>query len=176
MDKWDLVPTEDDVFAIAEVAEQIESIARGLRSALALPDSSTLIWELQENSQSVGRSGVQVRTGHDFFEKFFNSCGGYRAMFRRGRRIGSAANAALIDTLVSVLSSRLPESVETVLVRKVGDTLQLAGRECVDRSKFLRSLDPSLAKVWYATAEITWGDIRQLSFGSPKARSMLGRP
>jgi hypothetical protein len=165
MDKWLITSTRDDAFGIAAVAAQIASLVSGLRSALELADSSVLVWELHDNSQSVGRAAIQVRVGHDFFEQFFNSCDGYRAMFRRGRRIGSAANAALIDMFLSVLSHRLPVSVETVLVRKVGDTLQLAGRKTIDRSTFLRSLDPSLAKVWYATAEIGFENIRPVSFG-----------
>lgn len=174
MDTWHIVSTGDDAFGIAEVAEQIQSLVSGLRSALEQPDGSVLVWELQENSQSVGRASVQVCAGLNFFELFFNSCDGYRGMFRRGRRIGSAANAALIDAVVSVLSHRLPESVETVLIKKIGDTLQLAGRETIDRSQFLRSLDPSLAKVWYATAEISFANIRPLSFGLSEGKIDVG--
>jgi hypothetical protein len=165
MDTWDITPTTNDVFGIAEAAAEISALASGLRSALELADSSVFVWELREDSQSVGRAVVQVRVRLEFFEEFFNSSRGYRAMFRRGRRIGSAANAALIDTILLTLGHRLPESVDALLVTKIENALQIAGRTTVDRSKFLRSLDPSLAKVWYATAEISSQNIRWLSSG-----------
>jgi hypothetical protein len=174
MDTWHITPITDDVFGIAEAAEAIGALVSGLRSALELADSSVLVWELRENSQTVGRAAVQVGVGLDFFEQFFNSSRGYRALFRRGRRIGSAANAALIDTILLTLARRLPESVNALLVTKIGDALQIAGRTTVDRSKFLRSLDPSLAKVWYATAEISSENIRWLSSGVSESKIDVG--
>ena len=60
------------------------------------------------------------------------------------------------------------------MVRKVGDTLELAGSRSIDQSTFLRSLDPSLAKVWYATSEISLKSIRQLSFGLSEAKIDVG--
>jgi hypothetical protein len=174
MDTWHIATTRDDAFGIAAAAQEIASLASGLHSALELAGRRVPVRELCDNSQSVGRAVVQTRVRPEFFEQFFNSCRGYRAMFRRGRRIGGAANAALIDIVLSHLSHHLPESVETLLVRKVGDTLQLAGRATIDRSTFLRSLDPSLAKVWYATEEISSKDIRWLSSGLSESKIDVG--
>jgi hypothetical protein len=110
----------------------------------------------------------------ELFERFFNSPQGYRAMFRRGRRIGSAANAPLIDGLVSVLGKTMPESIDAVLVKQVEDVLNITGRQDIPRSTFLRSLDPSLAKVWYATQEISSENIRWLSSGISGSKIDVG--
>ena len=165
MDTWHITANRDEVFGIADVAEEISSLATELRSALEMGNRSAPVWELWDQSPSVGRAVIQVPVAPEFFERFFNSPNGYRAMFRRGRRTGGAANAALIDMVISVLSGTLPKSIDALLVRKVGDTLQLAGRQNILRSIFLRSLDPSLAKIWYATQEISSENIRWLSSG-----------
>ncbi|MEW6690201.1 MAG: hypothetical protein AB1452_14045 [Pseudomonadota bacterium] len=165
MDTWNIAAARDDALGIADVVEEISSLATELISALEIGNRSVPVWELWHESPSVGRATVQIPVTVEFFERFFNSPNGYRAMFRRGRRVGSAANAALIDPLVSLLGRTLPESIDAVLVKKVGDVLNIAGRQGISRSTFLRSLDPSLAKVWYATQEISSESIRWLSSG-----------
>jgi hypothetical protein len=174
VDTWHIETTRDDVFGIARVAEEISSLVTQLRSALEVVERRTIVWELWDTSQSVGRAVVQLRVDADIFEQFFNSSDGYRAMFRRGRRIGSAANATLIDVAISVLGGTLPESIDALLVRKTGDSLQLAGRQHIVRPTFLRSLDPSLAKVWYATEEISSKEIRWLSSGVSNGKIDVG--
>lgn len=174
METWEIATTRDDTFGIAEVSDEIASLVSGLRSALQQTDRSVPVWELRESSQSVGRAVVQTRVDPDFFEQFFNSSVGYRAMFRRGRRIGSAANAGLIDVVLSTLRQYLPESVEALLVRKIADALQPGGRTTIDRPTFLRSLDPSLAKVWFATEEISSKGIRWLSSGVSDSKIDVG--
>lgn len=174
MDTWHIAVTRDDAFGIADVAEEISSLATELRSALEIGNRSVPVWELWDDSPSVGRATVQVPVAPELFEQFFNSPKGYRAMFRLGRRIGSAANAALIDIVISVLSRTLPESIDALLVKKVGDTLHLAGRQIILRSTFLRSLDPSLAKVWYASQEISSENIRWLSSGVSDSKIDVG--
>jgi hypothetical protein len=173
MDTWHIAETRDDAFGIAAVAEEISSLTTELGSALET-NRSVLVWELWDESQSVGRAALQVPVAVELFERFFNSPKGYRAMFRRGRRVGSAANAALIGGVVSVLGRTLPESIDAVLVKKVGDLLHLAGRQDVPRSTFLRSLDPSLAKIWYATQEISSENIRWLSSGVSGSKIDVG--
>jgi hypothetical protein len=174
MNKWHIASSRDDAFGIAEAAKQIAMLVGQLHSALGTLGSAVLVWELEENSRSVGRAAIQAHVDHDFFEQFFNSSDGYRAMFRRGRRIGCAVNAALIDLVASVLRHNLPESVASMLVEKTGDTLRVVGRKAIERRVFLRSLDPSLAKIWFATAELSFEGPRQLSFGVGDATIDVG--
>jgi hypothetical protein len=174
MDTWQIAATRDDAFGIADVAQEISSLADGLRAALEKRNWSAPVWELWDESPSVGRAAIQVPVIEEIFEWFFNSPEGYRAMFRRGRRVGGAANAALIDVVVSILAKTVTESIDALLVKKVGDTLHLAGRQEISRSTFLRSLDPSLAKVWYATQEISPEGIRWLSSGVSGSKIDVG--
>ena len=174
MDTWHITATFDDAFGIARVAEEISSLATELASVLEMGNQSVLFWELLDESPSVGRAALQIPVGVELFERFFNSANGYRAMFRRGRRVGSATNAALIDGLITVLGRALPESVDAILVKKMGELLHLAGRQNVSRSTFLRSLDPCLAKIWYATQEISSENIRWLSSGVSGSKIDVG--
>lgn len=174
MDTWHIATSQGDPFGITDAADGIALLGADLRSALESVNRIAPIWELWDDSQSVGRAVVQVPVGTELFEKFFNSSNGYRAMFRRGRRIGSATNAGLIDVVRSLLSSHLPKSIGAILVRKVRDGLQLAGHQNMPLSTFLRSLDPSLAKVWYATEEITSESIRWLSSGVSDSKIDVG--
>jgi hypothetical protein len=174
MDTWHIVTTRDDAFGIADVAEEISSLATALRSALETSDKSIPVWELWSDSSSVGRATIQVPVSSPLFDQFFNSSKGYRAMFRLGRRVGSAANAVLIDMVISFLSGTLPESIDVLVVKKAGNALHLAGRQNILRSVFLRSLDPSLAKVWYASQEISADNIRWLSSGVSDTKIDVG--
>lgn len=164
MDTWNITETNDEAFALADCAKDISSLATGLASAME-SDQTVLVWELCHEFPSAGRAVVQIPVTHDFFERFFNTSVGYRAMFRRGRRIGYATNAAIINRLVSLFERTQPESIDVILVIKSGDTLSVAGRISILRSVFIRSLDPSLAKVWYATQKISFEQISWLSSG-----------
>ena len=135
------------------------------RVSLALREAESLdpIWELSEKWPSVGRAVVQFSVSSELFEAFFNSATGYRAMFRCGPRIGNATNAALVASLNTLLSSALPETVTAHLI-EFGPKWK--GRTTVPRSQFLRSLDPSLAKIWYSTADVRPnGEIRLMPTG-----------
>ena len=157
---------DDDVRGIADVADEISTLVSSLRVALEQVGGINPIWELSDRVPSVGRSVVQIRVSAEFFEAFFNSSTGYRAMFRRGRRIGSLANSALVDAVQSMLVPSLPDMVDAHLIKGGLNGPEWAGCTAIPRSTFLRSLDPSLAKVWYSTAEVrSNGQIRGLPFG-----------
>ena len=101
MDGWQVVSAREDAFALADAAHEIASLAAELRSAAEASNPSVPVWELWDESPTVGRAAIQVEVTADVFDWFFNSPEGYRAMFRRGRRVGCAANAALIDVVTS---------------------------------------------------------------------------
>jgi hypothetical protein len=163
MNTWGITTSADEVLGITDVAPAISALVSRLCVALGQVDPVEPIWELSERFASVGRSVVQVRVSQELFETFFNSSNGYRAMYRRGPRIGNATNAALVAAVQSMLSTSLSETVDAHVI-KVGP--EWVGHTAIQRSTFLRSLDPSLAKVWYSTAEIRpTGEIRLLPTG-----------
>ena len=177
MNTWDIATAADDVIGIADAALQISALVSRMRTALEQAGSIEPIWELTERLPSVGRSVVQVRVSPELFETFFNSSTGYRAMFRRGPRIGCATNAALIDAVQSTLSTSLPEAVDAHLIKAGSDRPECIGRTAIPRSTFLRSLDPSLAKVWYSTAEVgAKGAVRLLPSGVSGGKIDVGHP
>jgi hypothetical protein len=166
MNTWDIVPAEDGAVGIAAAAREALALVSRFRAALNGLDRVQPIWELSEMLPSAGRSVIQVRVTPAFFADFFNSSSGYRGMFRRGPRVGSATNAALVDAVQSMLSTVLSETVDAHLVAGGMSRFEWIGRKEIPRSTFLRSLDPSLAKVWYSTTEVcASGEIRQLPSG-----------
>ena len=174
MNTWDIATTTDSVLGIADVAREISALVSRFCAVLERAGTIEPIWELSKGFPSVGRSVVQVRVSPELFETFFNSSIGYRAMFRRGPRIGSATNAALVNAVQSTLLTALPETVDAHLT-KVGP--EWIGRTAIPRATFLRSLDPSLAKVWYSTAQIgSKGGIRPLPFGVSDGKIDVGLP
>lgn len=175
MNTWEISTTADDVRGIADVADAISTLVSGLCAALEQVGVINPIWELLDQDPSVGRSVVQIRVSPEFFEAFFNSSTGYRAMFRRGRRIGSFSNSALVDAVQSVLPASLPDLVDAHLLKAGLNGPEWVGRTVIPRSTFLRSLDPSLAKVWYSTAEVEpSGEIRPLPFGVADGKIDVG--
>jgi len=174
MDTWRIFTARNDAFGIAEVANEIVSLANRLLSYFERAHTWVPAWELLKSSESLGRAVVQIPVGAEFFEEFFNSAVGYRAMFRRGPRIGSAANATLIDIVRSRLDGTMAESFQANLIRISANIPQFVGHRNVARSTFLRSLDPSLAKIWYATSEICSSRVRQLSFGISESKIDVG--
>ena len=117
MNTWSITTSPDEVLGIAAVAREISALVSGLSAALEQANAIEPIWELSEQFPSVGRSVVQVHVEPEFFATFFNSSVGYRAMFRRGPRIGSATNAALVSTVRSALMVRLPETANAHVIR-----------------------------------------------------------
>lgn len=172
MNSWGITTSADEVIGIAESAVAISALVSRVTLALKEAEPVDPIWEISDKSASVGRAVVQFHVGSDLFEAFFNSPTGYRAMFRRGPRIGSATNAALVASLNELLAGTLPETV-TAHVIEFG--LKWKGPKTVPRSEFLRSLDPSLAKVWYSTAEIrSTGEIRLMPTGVSEGKIDVG--
>jgi hypothetical protein len=164
MNTWNINPIRDDTAELGQVATEITALASGLRTSVEHLDRIQFVWELFDQQPSVGRSVVQVHVSSTFFETFFNSPVGYRAMFRRGPYIGSATNGALLREVLSVLSPRLPESLNVPVIKNPGP--EWVEHYRLARSEFLRSLDPCLAKLWYSTAEIRAdGTIRSLPYG-----------
>lgn len=163
MNTWSITTSPDEILGIADVAREISALVSGLSAAVEQANSIEPILELSEQFPSVGRAVVQVPVEPDFFATFFNSSVGYRAMFRRGPRIGSATNAALISSIQSAIMKSFAETVEAHVIRPGPEWVR---REAISRSTLVRSLDPSLAKVWYSTAEILpEGKIRLLPTG-----------
>lgn len=175
MNTWSLATTSDDAEGIAHISSQVTALVSGLRAALEALDTIQPVWELSDKLPTAGRSVVQFHVTSTFFETFFNSPAGYRAMFRRGPWIGCAANAALVREALSVLTERLPESLHVHVIKNPGP--EWVEYRTLARSEFLRSLDPSLTKVWYSTSEIEPnGTIRPLPFGVTEDKFDVGLP
>jgi len=172
MNRWGITTSADEVIGIAENAVAISALVSQVSLALKDAESIEPIWETSDKSASVGRAVLQFRVRSDLFEAFFNSSTGYRAMYRRGPRIGSATNAALVASVNELLSGTL---AETMAVHVVEFGPKWKGRTTVSRSGFLRSLDPSLAKLWYSTAEVrSTGEIRLLPTGMSDGKIDVG--
>lgn len=171
---WGIETIPDEILGIAVVAHEISALVSGLIGALKQVNAIEPIWELSDKFSSVGRSVVQVHVEPEFFATFFNSSAGYRAMFRRGSQIGSATNAALVSAVRSALEMRLPETANAHVIRTGPKWVR---REPIARSTLVRSLDPSLAKVWYSTAEVVpKGEIRLLPTGVSDRKLDVGLP
>ncbi len=175
MNTWNINPSKDDTAELGQVASEIAALASGLLTSVEHLDNIQFVWELFDKQPSVGRSVVQVHVSSNFFETFFSSPVGYRAMFRRGPYIGSAANGALLWDILSVLSPTMPESLNVPVIKNPGP--ELVKHYTLARLEFLRSLDPCLAKLWYSTAEIRAdGTIRLLPYGVTDGKIDVGLP
>ena len=174
MNAWNITASPDEIQGITTVAREISALVLGLSAAIQQADTIEPIWELSDQFPSAGRAVVQVSVEPEFFATFFNSSAGYRAMFRRGPRIGSATNAALVSIVHSALAIAVPETVNVHVIKTGPEWVR---REAISRSTFLRSFDPSLAKVWYSTSEIgPTGEIRRLSTGMSDRKIDVGLP
>ena len=172
MNAWNISTASDEVMGVADNARAISTLVTHVSLALRDAQRIQAVWELSEKCSSAGRAVVQFRVSSGLFDTFFNSSGGYRGMFRRGPRIGTLTNAALIASLNDLLVGLLPEPV-TAHVIEFGPKWK--GRTTVARSDFLRSLDPSLAKVWYCTSEVRAdGHIRLMPAGISDAKIDVG--
>lgn len=177
MISWNLDLAPNGVDSIAEVAGAISELAGRCCNSLPTGKALVPIWELSACLPSAGRSVIQMRPSAEFFDAFFNSSVGYRAMFRRGPRVGCAANAMIVEAIQSALSKVLSKSIQVHMIKPNDDGLEHAGHQEMDSSNFLRSLDPSLSKVWYATAEIGEDcNIRSLPFGVSTDKIDVGLP
>jgi hypothetical protein len=175
MNVWDIRTLADGVLGISDVADEISALVSSISVVLEQVGNIDPIWELSDRFPLVGRSVVQLRVSPELFEAFFNSSAGYRAMFRRGRRIGSLANAALVDAVQSRLAASLPEVVDAHHIKAGLNGPDWIRRAAIPKPTFLRSLDPSLAKVWYSTAEVqSNGEIRRLPFGVSDGKIDVG--
>lgn len=166
MSSWNVVRATSEVHCIGEVADAISALAT--RCSDSLRDAETLVpvWELSKGSPAIGRAVVQIRVSEEFFDSFFNSPLGYRAMFRRGPRVGCAANSTIVASVRDFLSQALTGAVDAYVITFAQDSIECRGQKTIDRSEYLRSFDPGLAKIWYGTSEIeAGGRVRSLSLG-----------
>ncbi len=174
MNTWAITTSPDEILGIAAVAREISALVSGLNAALEQAKAIEPIWELSDQFPLVGRAVVQVPVEAEFFATFFNSSAGYRAMFRRGPLIGNATNAALVSTVRSALMLSLADTANAHVIRTGPEWIR---REAISRATLVRSLDPSLAKVWYSTAEIRpKGEIRLLPTGVSDRKINVGLP
>jgi len=174
---WNLEPAAYEISSIAQVAADISKFASRCGDALQTGDAPVAVWELSQCLPSIGRAVVQIHVGAEMFHEFFNSSAGYRAMFRLGPRVGCAANATIVCSVRDALSGKLPNSLHAHVIALGDDGPRHAGRQVLDRATFLRSLDPSLAKVWYSTAVVgADGSIRRLPFGVSEDKIDVGLP
>jgi hypothetical protein len=172
MNTWSISTCADELRGFAKNVAAISDLVSRVSSALKAVESLTPLWEISEKYPSAGRSVIQFRVTPELFDLFFNSSAGYRAMFRRGPRIGGATNAALVASINELLSHALPEPVAAQLI-EFGPKWK--GQIGVQKADFLRSLDPSLAKVWYCTAEVeSSGRIRVMPTGVSDAKIDIG--
>ena len=163
MNDWNIKEVQDNIDGLALVSRDIANLESSLCAEFKEAKNIQSVWELLKDNDSVGRSVVQFDVSFNFFDTFFNSNVGYRAMFRRGPWIGNSVNAALVAGIKTILSQKLPESVNAHVL-KWGPKLD--GKVTLDSSKFLQSLDFCLSKVWYCTAKVDpRGELRPLSSG-----------
>ena len=163
MTDWNIDEVQDNIDGISLVARDIVNLVSSLCAEFEEAEYFLPVWELLEDDNSAGRSVVQFRVSSTLFNTFFNSDIGYRAMFRRGPWIGSSVNAAIVAGIKTILSQKLPKSVNAHVL-KWGP--ELAGHMSLNSSQFLRSLDFCLSKVWYCTAEVVpEGKLRNLPSG-----------
>lgn len=163
MADWHIANTQDNAQGLACIASDVAILANSLHTAFQRSGCFEPIWEVLEADESIGRSVLQFHVSSTLFDKFFNSPLGYRGFFRQGPWLGSAVNALIVAEIKSALLPRLSERV-VAHVLKVGP--KLAGCITLERSCFLRSLDPSLSKIWYSTAVVnSTGSLRLLPSG-----------
>ena len=172
MNVWDISTSADEVIDLAKNVAAISTLATQVPLALKQVQTLEPTWEVSEKCPSAGRAVVQFRVSQEVFDIFFNSSVGYRAMFRRGPRIGTFTNAAIIAAVNDQLSRSMSE---TVTAHVIESGPKWKRRITIARSDFLRSLDPSLAKLWYCTAEVVpHGDIRLMPTGVSDSRIDVG--
>jgi hypothetical protein len=175
MNTWNIPVISDDAAGISHVAPEITALASSLRTIVDKLDNIKYIWELFDQLPAVGRSVVQLHVKSQFFNEFFNSAVGYRAMFRRGPYIGTSTNAELVRVVLSSLSGKLPKTLNIHVIKNPGP--EFVENRMLARSAFIRSLDPSLTKICYGTAEIEpGGAVRLLPSGVTEGKIEVGLP
>jgi hypothetical protein len=95
---------------------------------------------------------VQLRVPSELYDWFFNARTGYRAQYWTSVENGLKFNERLLSKLRSVLAKRLPEQLS---VRQIGVSRRGymrcehdLGETVLKRSELLRSLKPSISKIW----------------------------
>ncbi len=169
---WNINPVRDDSLGLADVAGEIASLVSSVCSEYKKCALFEPIWEVFTNDESIGRAVVQFTVGAELFDLFFNHPLGYRGFFRRGPWMGTAVNSLIICEIKLALATKISDQVQAHVL-KCGPTVH--GEVRLERSTFLRSLDPSLSKVWYSTAAVTsTGELCRLPSGVSAERIDVG--
>jgi hypothetical protein len=98
------------------------------------------------------RAIVQLRVPSELYDWFFNARTGYRAQYWTSAENGLKFNERVLSKLRNVLAKRLPEQLS---VRQIGVSCQGyircerdVGETVLKRAELLRSLKPSISKIW----------------------------
>lgn len=170
---WPIHDVEDSAAGLAQMASSIDSLVSSLGAAFEAVQRFEPVWELLEADETVGRSVLQFRVDAELFDLIFNAPLGYRGMYRLGPWIGASVNGLIVAELKAAAAARIPRVLKAHILRS-GPSL--AGRKDIDSTTYLRSLDPSLSKVWYCTAAICFdGHLRLLPSGVSEQRLEVGR-
>jgi hypothetical protein len=112
-----------------------------------------LVIDSKRESFESFRAMTQFTVHRDLYDWFYNARTGYRAAFWRDPMIGIEFNHRIVAALAGILAERLSDdvTVRAIQIIETNDTSREdrdRGRKLVQRDSFIRSLDPSVAKVW----------------------------
>lgn len=146
-------------------------IAAELTTAV-LAGNIEVLWERSDLASGASRAAIQFKVSPELFDEFFNSPAGYRGMFRQDTYVGTCSNAVIIDVISGALANLLPEKFNA---HDIGGEFVPSGRVSIEKTVFLRSLEPWLAKIWMCTVAILAnGERRSLSLGVGHERIDVG--
>ena len=149
-----------------ERAERLESTASPLALITALAETlekamnrGEIRYGLDslENKFVECRAIIQVKVDPNLYDWFFNSRTGYRAQFWISADAGAAFNTEIIEVLRDFLTRHLPQRlvVRLIWAKRIKISAHEESREDYDigdktvpRGSVVRSLDPSVSKVW----------------------------
>ena len=103
------------------------------------------------------RAIIQFKVDPDLYDWFFNARTGYRARYWISADAGAAFNTEITEALWGFLTRRLPQLLGVRLIRAKRIKISAhedsredydIGDKTVPRGSIVRSLDPSVSKVW----------------------------
>lgn len=104
------------------------------------------------------RAIVQFEIDSDIYDWFFNARTGYRAQFWVSPETGTNFNRNIISALKILLETKLPQDVEVRLIQSAFDGHSRedydVGGDTVPRDSIIKSLDPSVSKIWICERKI----------------------
>lgn len=110
-----------------------------------------------ENKFIECRAIIQFKVDPNLYDWFFNARTGYRAQFLTSPDASAAFNTKIIEVLRNVLDRHLPQNVVVRRIRtvrsKTGPCEESRedydiGAKTLPRGSIVRSLDPSVSKIW----------------------------